>query len=86
MTGNMFRSVSGTLSAAAKELVRAVYERYKKYSSWKLSSLSHGELSWRCSRDGLEPEENGAVALKLADMRVDAARELLRRKETEATN
>ncbi len=86
MTGNMFRSVSEPLSSAAEELVKSVYQRYKKFSSWKLSSLSHGELSWKCSRDGLDPEENGTVALKLADMRVDAARELLRRKKEETTH
>ena len=85
MTGNMFRSATEALSEAAKTLVQSVYQRYKNLSSWKLSSLSHGELSWRCSREGLNPEENGAVPLKLADMRVDAARELLRRKKMETT-
>lgn len=85
LTGGMFRSASETLSAAAEELVKSVYQRYKKFSSWKLSSLSHGELSWKCSREGLDAEDNGAVSLKLADMKVDAARELLRRKKTETT-
>lgn len=81
VTGNMFRSVQDDLSESAKKLVKSVYERYKKMSSWKLSSLSHGELSWKCSREGLAADDNGTVALKLADMRVDAARELLRRKK-----
>ena len=81
----MFHSVSDDLSEEAEKLVESVYQRYKKLSSWKLSSLSHGELSWKCSREGLAAEENGTVALKLADMRVDAARELLRRKKSEVT-
>lgn len=85
LTGGMFRLASETLSTEAEELVKSVYQRYKKLSSWKLSSLSHGELSWKCSREGLNAEDNGAVALKLADMRVDAARELLRRKKAETT-
>ncbi len=84
-TGDMFHSVSDDLSEEAEKLVESVYQRYKKLSSWKLSSLSHGELSWKCSREGLAAEENGTVALKLADMRVDAARELLRRKKSEVT-
>ena len=85
MTGNMFRSVVAVLSQKAKELVKSVYERYKNMSSWKLSSLSHGELSWKSAREGLSASENGTVVLKLADMRVDAARELMRRKRTTAT-
>lgn len=79
-TGDMFCSVPDVLSEEAKKLVESVYQRYKNMSPWKLSSLSHGELSWKCSREGLAAEDNGTVALKLSDMRVDAARELLRRK------
>lgn len=80
MTGNMFRYVLGELEEKSRELVEAVYKRYKEMSSWKLSSLSHGELSWKAAREGLAADENGTVVLKLADMRVDAARELMRRK------
>lgn len=85
VTNNMFENVADDLSEKAKKLVRTVYQRYKNMSSWKLSSLSHGELSWKCSREGLAAKENGAVTLKLADMRVDAARELLRRKREKVT-
>lgn len=80
MTGNMFRYVQGRLEEKSRELVEDVYKRYKGMSSWKLSSLSHGELSWKSAREGLDANENGTVVLKLADMRVDAARELMRRK------
>ncbi len=80
VTDNMFKNVADDLSEEAKKLVCSVYQRYKTMSSWKLSSLSHGELSWKCAREGLAAQDNGAVTLKLADMRVDAARELLRRK------
>lgn len=84
ITGSMFAGVLVDLSENAKSLVKSVYQRYKDFSSWKLSSLSHGELSWKCSREGLNAEENGNVLLRLADMKVDAARELLRRKKLEA--
>ena len=80
-TGRMFSEERGCLSESSVELVKNVYERYKDYSSWKLSYLSHGEMSWKCSREGLAAEENGNVKLKLANMKVDAARELLRRKK-----
>ncbi|MDO4275970.1 MAG: Panacea domain-containing protein [Eubacteriales bacterium] len=85
VTDNMFQNVADDLSEKANELVHSVYQRYKTMSSWKLSSLSHGELSWKCSREGLSAKDNGAVALNLADMRVDAARELLRRKREKVT-
>lgn len=79
-TGNMFRSVPNNLSNNAQELVISVYQRYNKLSSWQLSTLSHGEFSWRHSREGLGAGEHGSHQLKLADMKLDAARELLRRK------
>ena len=78
--GTMFQGVSDDLSARAQELVRSVYERYNKLTSWQLSTLSHGEVSWKHSREGLKADARGSVPLKLADMRLDAARELLRRK------
>lgn len=80
-TGNMFANVSDCLKEETKQLLESVYQRYNPLSSWRLSSLSHGEVSWKSAREGLTPEENGAVTLKLADMRVDAMRELLRRKK-----
>lgn len=82
VTKNMFQFVNENLSDASRNLVKSVYERYNKLSSWKLSSLSHGELSWKCSREGLAAGENGSQTLKLSDMRVDAARELLRRNKS----
>ena len=86
VSGDMFRSAAGELSKEAEDLLSSVYQRYNKLSSWKLSSLSHGELSWKCAREGLAAEDNGAAVLKMADMRVDAARELLRRKKSEVTS
>lgn len=81
-TGELFQDVPDDLSAEAKELARSVYQRYNKLSSWQLSSLSHGEVSWKHSREGLDAGASGSVPLKLADMRLDAARELLRREDS----
>ena len=78
-TGNMFRSAPDNLSSNTQELVKNVYQRYNKLSSWQLSTLSHGEFSWKHSREGLGADEHGSRQLKLADMKLDAARELLRR-------
>lgn len=79
--GTMFDYEGEYLSADDQKLVKSVFDRYKSFTSWKLSSLSHRELSWKNSRRGLAADENGDNTLKLSDMRVDAAKELLRRKE-----
>lgn len=68
------------VSDATLELLKAVLARYGFLSSWKLSSLSHEEFSWKRARKGLEASENGDVVLSLAAMRVDATRELTRRR------
>ena len=83
-TNNMFQSAPATPSKRAQELVKSVYLRYNRLSSWQLSTLSHGEFSWKHSREGLDTDANGSVSLKLADMRLDAMRELLRRKSSPA--
>ena len=67
--GTMFQSASDDLTKESQDLVESVYQRYNKLTSWQLSTLSHGELSWKNSRDGLSASEHGAVHLKLADMR-----------------
>ena len=62
------------------KLLKSVLERYGSLSSWKLSSLSHEEFSWKKARKGLEAADDGNVVLSLDAMRVDATRELMRRK------
>ena len=77
---HMFESVSETLTEEEKRLVESVFERYDSFDVWDLSSLSHEEFSWKQAREGLEPNENGSQKLSLLAMRVDAKREMLRRK------
>lgn len=63
-----------------KELLHSVLERYGSLSSWKLSSLSHEEFSWKKARAGLDASDNGDVVLSLKAMMVDATKELAARK------
>lgn len=81
MVGNPFSQVYSNLSNESERLVRFVYDRFNDLSSWKLSALSHGEVSWKHARERLDANENGNVLLKLADMKLDAARESLRRQK-----
>lgn len=75
-----FSNVEGKVSEQTLDLLKSVLKRYGSLSSWKLSSLSHGEFSWKKSRVGLESGEDGNVELSLEAMRVDATKELVARK------
>ena len=78
---NSFLSKSfDKVSTCTVELLKSVLERYGSLSSWKLSSLSHEEFSWKKARKGLEAADDGDVKLSLDAMKVDATRELMNRK------
>ena len=79
-SGNMFAFVSERLDKEEQKLVDSVFERYDSFNAWDLSSLSHEEFSWKQAREGLAPNENGKRKISLSAMRVDAKRELLRRR------
>lgn len=76
-----YANVSDEVSEQTKELLQSVMKRYGSLSSWKLSSLSHGEFSWKFSRRGLKTGENGDNPLPLAAIKVDALREESRRED-----
>lgn len=58
-----------------KQIVDKVITEYGQYSPWKLSELTHNEISWQNARKGLNPSENGNVPLKVEDIIADADRE-----------
>ncbi|MBR0518485.1 DUF4065 domain-containing protein [bacterium] len=60
------------ISAGLKYIIDNVIEGYGSLDSWKLSELSHNEISWINSREGLEAQDNGRVPLKLEDIKMDA--------------
>lgn len=74
-----FSSVAEGVSESTRKLLKKVLDRYGSLSSWKLSSLSHEEFSWKKARTGLAADEDGNVALSLDAMRVDATKELVAR-------
>lgn len=77
---NPFSGVGEKVSEDTLRLLQNVLERYGSLSSWKLSSLSHEEFSWKKARVGLEAGEDGDVKLSLDAMKVDATKELVARK------
>lgn len=78
--GHMFNSEYEPLCEQEMDLVKSVFERYDSFDAWDLSTLSHEEFSWKQAREGLAPGENGRRKLSVSAMKVDAKRELLRRK------
>lgn len=59
---------------ANKAVLDFVFSHYAPKDAWSLSTLSHGELSWKRARKGLSADENGDVELLLDDIRQDARR------------
>lgn len=51
-----------------------IFKDYAVKSSWSLSRLTHGELSWRNSRNGIPDHANSDNIMCLEDIRQDAMR------------
>lgn len=79
--GTLFCNVSENVTEATKRLIRSVLERFGSLSSWNLSMMSHEELSWKLSRNGLGSADNGNTRLSVNAMKIDAAREAASRKK-----
>lgn len=61
-----------TLSAEASYIVKNVILQYGGLASWKLSEISHKEISWQNARKNLAAGENGSEPLSIDDIRKDA--------------
>lgn len=68
----MYYKDKRTLSAGGAYIAKNVILQYGALASWKLSQLSHNEISWRNSRKGLAEGENGDAELLIEDIREDA--------------
>ena len=60
------------VSPDAMHILDNVIVEYAPIESWKLSKMSHEELSWRNARKGLGPRDCGQKILALDDIRKDA--------------
>ena len=68
----LFNDSTSHISYEAAYIVNNVLMQYGGYESWKLSELSHREISWLNARRGIAPGQNGDVKLSLDDIRKDA--------------
>lgn len=55
-----------------KYIVNNVILEYGSLASWKLSEMTHKEISWLNSRKGLSENKNGNKKIELEDIREDA--------------
>lgn len=62
----------GELSHENAYIARNIILQYGAYESWKLSQLSHKEISWRNAREGLHSYQQGNREMLLEDIRKDA--------------
>lgn len=63
-----------SISADSLHIVKNVIYQYGSLASWRLSELSHRELSWKNARVGLADGENGDRVMSIDDIRYDAAK------------
>ena len=60
------------ISDSVQYIASNVIMEYGSLASWKLSELSHREISWSNARKGLAPSENGNRVIDLNDIKEDA--------------
>lgn len=56
-----------------------IFEEYADKDSWSLSRLTHGEISWKNSRQGIPEDENSDNPINIEDIARDAERVRVRR-------
>lgn len=64
--------ISTELSENSIKLLDDVIDKYGAFEAWKLSEITHNEISWLKSRRGLKPDENGNNVLEKDDIAKDA--------------
>lgn len=63
---------TGDISDGLKYIANNVILEYGSLAAWKLSELSHRDISWLNARAGLASHENGVRPLKNEDIKADA--------------
>ncbi len=67
------------LTPLEKEVFNYVFSMYAAKEAWSLSRLTHGEYSWKKSREGVEDNANGENEILNSDILVDAKRIKIKR-------
>lgn len=70
--GILDADASAELSDECMYIANSIVHQYGGLATWKLSKMSHGEISWLNARAGLAADEIGRVKLSTDDIRKDA--------------
>lgn len=72
MNNNFLNNCNIELNENIKNLINDILDKYGNKSSWSLSRLTHGEISWKNARIGIEEGKNGDNPIKYEDIVIDA--------------
>lgn len=64
--------MDASVSPETLHIIKNVIHQYGSLASWKLSNMSHQELSWKNARIGLLAGANGDKIMSIEDIRCDA--------------
>lgn len=73
-TGGLNNHIDSDKLKEYQDVFNYVFENYAKKTSWSLSMLTHGEISWQKARKDTPFNENSSELIKLEDIREDAER------------
>lgn len=68
------------------DLIDFAIEEYGQKNSWSLSRLTHGEISWKNARKGIDEGINGDIVMKYEDIEKDAKNIKSRRERFNGAN
>ena len=64
-------------------VMNKVFAEYADKNSWSLSRLTHGEISWKNSRQGISEQDSSDNPILMDDIAKDAEKVRVRRKQIE---
>ena len=70
--GEILSPMVEPVSKQCEYIVDNIINQYGELASWKLSQITHDEISWKKSREGLSSSDNGSVVLCVEDIKADA--------------
>lgn len=73
-TDSFPKSMEKEQLAQYKSVFDMVFKVYAPQKSWSLSTLTHGEYSWKHAREGYDEQDSCEVEMKTEDIMVDAKR------------
>lgn len=81
----ILKGEQSNITGVTKNMLDDIISVYGAVASWKLSELSHEEISWRNARVGLQPNDYGDQIMSLEDIKADGIKSLENKKVDDIT-